>query len=69
MSMCMCVPPPLFDEARYLLLDVGGEKVAGVPVHGTAAGVDQELLKVPRYIGPEMKRYSNSNWCGIFFDS
>ena len=44
----------LFDEARYLLLDVGGEKVAGVSVHGTAAGVHQELLKVPRHIGPVM---------------
>ena len=52
----MCVPS-LFDEARYLLLDVGGEKVAGVPVDGTAAGVDQELLKVPRHVGPVMERY------------
>ena len=54
----MCVSlPSLFDEARYLLLDVGGEKVAGVPVDGTAAGVDQELLKVPRHVGPVMERY------------
>ena len=53
-SPCTYVSPSLFDEARYLLLDVGGEKVAGVSVHGTAAGVHQELLKVPRHIGPVM---------------
>ena len=47
----------LFDEARYLLLDVGGEKVAGGPVDGTSASVDQELLKVPRHVGPVMERY------------
>ena len=38
----------LFGEARYLLLDVGGEEVAGVPVRSAAVRVDQELLKVPR---------------------
>ena len=46
------VAPSLFDEACYLLLDVWGEKAAGVPVHGKAAGIDEELLKVPWDIWP-----------------